>query len=176
MSPTVRTTTAARTATTASELQTARLVERYAGKRHLPARHPDTDRSDNEWQPGQTSTASSTAHIRRNINGSLIKLLFSTTNLRSQIVFLEHAVNDSGSEWLKVSSPVGTIAQVDVVRASTMVYGMLVGGIAVGGEFVYVTNSMPMANLDANEIIEPMERVLNIADHLESELVGGDAV
>ncbi len=116
------------------------------------------------------------AYKAEDLNDSLIRLLFNTANLRKQIVFLEHAVNDSGSEWLKVTSPIGTTAQVDPTQAATLVSEMLVGGISMGGDYVYVTNSMPMANLDANEIIEPMERVLNIADYLEKEIVGADAV
>ncbi|OJV81534.1 MAG: hypothetical protein BGO37_06245 [Cellulomonas sp. 73-92] len=110
------------------------------------------------------------------VSASLMKLLFNTAGLRSQIVFLEHATNDSGAQWVKVNSPIGTSAEVDVRRAAEIVADMLVGGIVVSGEYVYVTNAMPLQNLDANEIIEPLERVMSIADSIEAQLLGKDAV
>lgn len=53
---------------------------------------------------------------------------------------------------------------------------MLVGGIMSDGEYVYVTNTMPLRNLDANEITEPLVRVTTIADSIEAELLGKDTV
>lgn len=110
------------------------------------------------------------------LNESLIKLIFNTSNLRSQIVFLEHAFNDAGDEWVKVNSPIGGTSEIDVRRAAELLSGLLVGGIVVNGDYVYVTNSMPLPNLDANEITQPLERVVSIADNLESQLLGKDAV
>ncbi|MGM7422939.1 hypothetical protein [Cellulosimicrobium sp. CpK407] len=77
---------------------------------------------------------------------------------------------------MKVNSPIGTIAEVDVGRAIEIVGGMLVGGIMSDGEYVYVTNTMPLRNLDANEITEPLVRVTTIADSIEAELLGKDTV
>ncbi|HEY3547543.1 MAG TPA: hypothetical protein VGK17_15835 [Propionicimonas sp.] len=111
-----------------------------------------------------------------NLNDGLMKLLFNTAGLRSQIVFIEHATNDAGAEWVKVNSPIGTSAEVDVRRAAAKVSTMLVGGLSVSGDYVYVTNAMPLENLDANEITEPLERVMSIADSLEAQLLGKDAV
>jgi hypothetical protein len=110
------------------------------------------------------------------LNDSLLKFLFDTGNLRSQIIFMEYAQNDFGGQWVKVNSPIGRVDEVDVVKAAEKIADMLVGGIIVSGDYVYVSNSMPLQNLDANEITEPLTRIVNIADALESELLGKDAV
>lgn len=115
-------------------------------------------------------------YTAENINDSTIKLIFDTGNLRSQIVFVARSWNDTGAEWVKVNSPIGTIGEVDVRRAAEIVGGMLVGGIMSDGAYVYVTNAMPMQNLDANEITEPLVRVVTIADSIEAELLGTDTV
>lgn len=64
----------------------------------------------------------------------------------------------------------------DLKRASEVLGGMLIGGIMTEGDYVFVTNATPLANLDANEIVEPLKRVTSIADSLESGLLGKDAV
>ena len=110
------------------------------------------------------------------LGDSVLKLLFETANLRSQIVFIEYASNDEGAEWLQVNSPIGTVAEVDLSSAAERVGGMLVGGISISDGYVFVTNAVPLQNLDANEITEPLARIVNIADKLENELLGKDAV
>ncbi|WP_353708541.1 hypothetical protein ABRQ22_03115 [Cellulosimicrobium sp. ES-005] len=117
-----------------------------------------------------------TNYTAESINDATIKLVFDTGNLRSQLVFVEHTWNDTGADWVKVNSPIGTIVEVDVRRAIEIVGGMLVGGIMSDGEYVYVTNAMPLRNLDANEITEPLVRVTTIADSIEAELLGKDTV
>mgnify|MGYP001641140855 FL=1 len=51
---------------------------------------------------------------------------------------------------------------------------MLLGGLTMEDDVVYVTTSMPLLNIDANEITDSIEGVVNIADKLESDILGTD--
>lgn len=110
------------------------------------------------------------------LSSSLLKLIFNTTDLRSQIVFLEYATNEAGGEWVRVNSPIGLVKDIDVRRAAEILSTKIVGGLTVSSDYVYVTNGMPLRNLDANEIVEPLELVMGIADSLERDLLGRDDV
>lgn len=109
------------------------------------------------------------------IGDSALKLLFNTRGLRTQVVFVEHTFNDT-SDWIKVSSPIGTADEVDLRTAASLLSRMVVGGIVIEEGYVYVVNAMPTQNIDANEITEPLERVMNIADSLEAQLLGKDVI
>lgn len=108
------------------------------------------------------------------VHEGLMKLLFEVSLGRSQLVFIEHAHNDSGADWIKVVSPIGKLDSVNVVEAAKYVAKTIVGGILVEGDLVCVTNAMPLQNLDANELDEPMRRVTMIADDIEKLLTGTD--
>lgn len=108
------------------------------------------------------------------VSDSLLKLIFNTANLRSQVVFVAYDTNNVGDEWVRVNSPIGKVSEIDLVRAGTMLADRIVGGLVIYGDTVHVTNSVPLSNLDANEIVEPLERVMAIADQIEAELVGSD--
>ncbi|MCX6501580.1 MAG: hypothetical protein NT132_04090 [Microbacterium sp.] len=110
------------------------------------------------------------------VNDTLLKLVFDTGGLRSQLVFVAWDKNSEGVEWIRVNSPIGPVGEVDIARAATRLGDMIVGGIVVIGDYAYVTNAVPLLNLDANELVEPMVRVLSIADQLEGELLGRDQV
>lgn len=107
------------------------------------------------------------------VNEHLLKFLFDTEGGRSQLIFIEHAFNDS-ADWIKFNSPIGKVENVNIATAARMLAGRIVGGITIEGDVVVVTNSMPLENLDANEIEEPLVRIALIADELESLLTGGD--
>lgn len=108
------------------------------------------------------------------LSNELLKLVFNVSNLRSQVVFIEHAFNDSQSEWCKVSSPIGKLDPSQIVYAARRLGGMLLGGLTMEDDVVYVTTSMPLLNIDANEITDSIEGVVNIADKLESDILGTD--
>jgi len=110
------------------------------------------------------------------VNDSLLKLLFETGDLRSQLVFVGYDKSGADVEWIRVNSPVGPVQQLDLHGAATRLGDKIVGGLVIIGDYVYVTNSVPLQNLDANELVEPMLRVMSIADELEKEMLGTDAV
>ena len=108
------------------------------------------------------------------LSDELLKLVFNVANLRSQVVFIEHAFNDSQSEWCKVSSPIGKLDPSQIVYAAQRLGGMLLGGLTMEDDMVYVTTAIPLLNIDANEITDSIDGVVNIADKLESDILGTD--
>ena len=93
------------------------------------------------------------------LNDDLLKLVFNTSNLRTQLVFLEHATCNSGVEWFKVNSPIGKLTPQQVMYAARRLEDMVVGGIIINDNMVFVTTAMPLENIDASEITDSIERV-----------------
>lgn len=108
------------------------------------------------------------------LNDGLLKLVFNTSNLRSQLVFLEHATSGSGAEWFKVNSPIGKLTPQQVMYAARRLEDMIVGGIIINDNLVFVTTAMPLENIDASEITDSIERIVNIADRLGADILGTD--
>jgi len=69
------------------------------------------------------------------LNDDLLKLVFNTSNLRTQLVFLEHATCNSGVEWFKVNSPIGKLTPQQVMYAARRLEDMVVGGIIINRLF-----------------------------------------
>ena len=105
---------------------------------------------------------------------NVLKLLFTTANERSQIAFVALETSNTGVDWVRVNSQIGLVGEVDLRLAAEALTARIVGGLVVYGDTVHVTNSVPLANLDANELVEPLERVVSIADELEAQLLGRD--
>lgn len=108
------------------------------------------------------------------VNDDLMRLIFNLDNGRTQLVYIEHAFNES-AQWIKINSPIGKVSDLNVASAARIASEKIVGGIIIIGDFVYLTNAMPLENLDGNEVDEPLGRVMSIADEMERNLVGGDA-
>jgi hypothetical protein len=107
------------------------------------------------------------------VNEGLMKLTFNMGDGRSQVGFVEHAFNDK-ADWIKVHSPIGPVDTVNLKSAAKIASDKIVGGIIVMSDMVYLSNAMPLENLDTNELEEPLHRILSIADEMERNLVGGD--
>jgi len=104
----------------------------------------------------------------------MLKLVFDTGDLRSQVVFLWRQVLGEGEEWVQIESPVAELGLVDLPRALTAIGGMVCGALAVVGGHVVVRHSAPLENLNINEFERPLLLVTTTADRLERDLVGGD--
>ena len=85
------------------------------------------------------------------LNDDLLKLVFNTSNLRTQLVFLEHATCNSGVEWFKVNSPIGKLTPQQVMYAARRLEDMVVGGIIINDNMVFVTTAMPLENIDTRD-------------------------
>jgi len=108
-------------------------------------------------------------------NQNMIKLVFETGNLRSQVVVLWHlTLNDGSEEWVQIESPFAELGSVNLAQALQHIGNTVCGGMALFGNLVTFRHSLPLANLNINEFESPLALVTTTADNLEKELVGGD--
>ena len=108
------------------------------------------------------------------LSESILKLVFNVSDLRSQIVLVEHAFNESRTEWCRMSSPIGKLDAPEVIYAAQRLGDTLLGGVTMIDDMAYVTTSVPLQNIDANEITDLIEGVVSIADRLEADILGTD--
>jgi hypothetical protein len=107
-------------------------------------------------------------------NDNMIKLVFETGNLRSQVVVLWHLTLSDGEEWVQIESPFAELGSVNLGEALQHVGQTVCGGMALLGNMVTFRHSLPLANLNINEFESPLILVTKTADDLENALVGGD--
>lgn len=107
--------------------------------------------------------------------GDMLTLVFEVNGGRSQIVVLAHqGFSASQGDWVTISSPIGQAAGINLTLALMKADEYVVGGLTIDGDFLIARHAVPLANLDANEIDEPMRALCMMADQLEAALVGGD--
>lgn len=105
----------------------------------------------------------------------MMKIIFETEGLRSQIVLLTRQVLMDGSEeWLQIMSPFADVQTVDLKKALTEVGNVVCGGAALIDNLLVIRHAVPLLNLNINEFERPLLLVTVTADRLERELVGGD--
>jgi len=101
----------------------------------------------------------------------LIKMIFNTEGLRSQVVLLARQSLMQGTEdWVLIESPIGEVSNMDLRLALEKIGQVVCGGAGL----VTIRHVVPLANLDINEFERPLGLVTTTADRLEKELVGGD--
>lgn len=96
-------------------------------------------------------------------------------NRRSQKVFIWHTPADGGSDWAQIESPIAALDAVDLRAALKLVAGKVGGGLSTEEGLLTIRHGIPLANLDANEIDEPLGLIAKTADLMEKELTGADA-
>lgn len=105
-----------------------------------------------------------------------VQLEFGVGKGRTQVVFLTCHTTSSNDEWLVIESPFGRFGEIDVTAALSACEGILCGGIGIArGEFVTIRHAIPLANLDLNELAQPLALVTMAADEAESALSTRDA-
>jgi len=106
---------------------------------------------------------------------NMIKLIFETGGMRSQVVILWHMTLANGSEeWVQIESPFGELGSIDLAQALQAVGNTVCGGMALFGNMVTFRHSLPLENLNINEFESPLALVTTTADQFEKTLVGGD--
>jgi translation initiation factor 1 (eIF-1/SUI1) len=94
---------------------------------------------------------------------------------RRQAVVIYREVFDKKEEWVQIVSPCGKAAEVNLhALLAELGETAVCGGAIVMGEYVAIRHSLPLANLDANEFIDPLALVAGVADELEEKFTGGD--
>jgi hypothetical protein len=108
-------------------------------------------------------------------NGNMIKLVFETGGMRSQVVLVWHLTLDHGAEeWVQIESPFGEFGKVDLGAALQQIGNTVCGGMALAGNLVTFRHSLPLENLNINEFESPLALVTTTADSLEQAFTGGD--
>lgn len=109
------------------------------------------------------------------IEGDVVTLPYSFPNGRSQNVYVSRAENESWGEWVHIASAVAEINYVGHLEAICRVAGSkLCGGVVIEGNFIVIRDTLPLENLDANEIDSSVGIVVSIADELEQMFAGKD--
>ena len=94
---------------------------------------------------------------------------------RTQIVVIAREVLDRRDEWIQIATPFARIDEVDVVTVLAEVgHTTVVGGVVAMGEYLVLRHSLPLANLDINEFVDPLALVTSSAEVLEEQLTGRD--
>jgi hypothetical protein len=102
---------------------------------------------------------------------NILKLIFNTDNLRSQVVFIRRSERgQSGEEWVSLESPIGQASSVDLQRAAALAAEYVCGGLVIEFDLVLLRHSMPLDDLSISEFEVPLRVVVNGADTIESQL------
>ncbi len=102
------------------------------------------------------------------LDGGVLKLVFDLGGGRSQVVFA--TVNEYNVQY---ASPFASLDDVTAKQAleANAEFNL---GVQIQGNYFMIVHMAPLADLDASEIGEGFEYVSNVADALESKLVGGN--
>ena len=109
------------------------------------------------------------------IIGVSISLPYTFHNGRTQTVFVNQAGNETHGEWVHVTSAIADVSHVGKLEAICRIAASkLCGGVVIDGTFIVIRDTMPLENLDTNEINSSMALVVGIADELEQMFTSTD--
>jgi hypothetical protein len=114
-------------------------------------------------------------HNCNQVSAEILTITFDMGNGRSQLVIVESDGNDKIGEFACVSSPVGSIKNLNKLEAYCReATNWVMGGIVIGGEYILLRDSFPLLNLDVNELQASLLVILAAADQIEAKVTGGD--
>jgi hypothetical protein len=94
---------------------------------------------------------------------------------RTQMMILAREVLDKKEDWVQLATPFARVADVDLkVTLEEMGLTTVVGGAVIMGEWLVLRHSLPLRNLQYNELDDPLQLVAAAADSLEQQFIGGD--
>lgn len=94
---------------------------------------------------------------------------------RQQIMVVAHEILDQKEDWVQIATPFARADEVDLREVLTEVGNtMVVGGVAMMGEYLVLRHSLPLINLDINEFTDPLDLVASGAEQLERWFTGRD--
>lgn len=112
------------------------------------------------------------------ISPRALELLFSTTETRSQTVYVTSLEGPQGEHWASIDSAIGREDAIDIARALRMVGDIVCGGLAhlfvQGEDLISIRHVVPLEALDADEFDRPLLMVTAAADEFERQLTGDD--
>ncbi|WP_460390767.1 type III secretion system chaperone family protein [Actinophytocola sediminis] len=94
---------------------------------------------------------------------------------RRQIMVVAHEILDQQEDWVQIATPFARLDQVDLREVLAEVGDtIVVGGVALMGDYVVLRHSLPLVNLDINEFTDPLDLVASGAEQLERRFTGRD--
>jgi hypothetical protein len=109
------------------------------------------------------------------INADSVSLPYTFDNGRTQTVFVNKAGNETHGSWVHVTSAIADVSHVGKLEAICRIAASkLCGGVIIDGTFIVVRDTMPLENLDENEINSSVALVVGIADELEQMFTATD--
>lgn len=95
--------------------------------------------------------------------------------IRVQTIVVAREVFDGGEEWVQLATPFARVDQVDLEAVLDEIgTTTVVGGAVIMGDYVVLRHSLPLANLDFNELADPLVLLAGAGDQLEREFTGHD--
>jgi hypothetical protein len=108
-------------------------------------------------------------------NGAL-KLVFDLDDGRSQVVIVSWGGESrENATWCDFHSPIGDFDEINLRAAVEATAKWVSGGISTWGGVPTLRVSVPLENLDKNEIEDPLRLVCIAGDAMERQLTGRDA-
>jgi hypothetical protein len=94
---------------------------------------------------------------------------------RTQVMILAREVLDKKEDWVQIATPFARVVDVDLrVALEEMGLTTVVGGAVIMGDYLVLRHSLPLRNLQYNELDDPLQLVAAAADVLEQQFIGGD--
>ena len=85
------------------------------------------------------------------------------------------ADSDGKAEWAQLVTPFARVGQIDLATVlNALGQTTVVGGAVIIGEYVVLRHAIPLANLDLNEFVTPLELVAGSGEWLEKQFTGRD--
>lgn len=109
--------------------------------------------------------------------GERLALEFRTGENRSQLIFLTRVHMNDTEEWIIVETPFADVGQVDLLHLMRTLEGRVCSGVGtiMGGKTLVLRHTIPIENLDLNELMRPMGLLTNLGDAYEYDISdGGD--
>lgn len=94
---------------------------------------------------------------------------------RGQIMIIAHDTLEDTGDWAQIATPFALADQLDL-RAVLEEVGntIVVGNVVIMGDYLVLRHTVPLANLDDNEFVEPLHLVAEAAEQLELHFTGRD--
>ncbi len=115
----------------------------------------------------------STFHVTPNAPAGMIGILFPVGD-RKQQVFIRHIKNAKIGEWAVVTSPIGKVSAAKLKEITQEAFELVCGGIVMLEDVVMISHSVPLENLDINELSVPLIAITLAGDLLEEKYTGKD--
>lgn len=97
-----------------------------------------------------------------------------TTGDRHQVVKVVLVTGEDGHPWAQITSPVGYLSQLDLVRLLRRAGDAITGGVIAERDLVLFRHSIPLEDTALNGFERPFRLVVDFADRMEEELTGLD--